>query len=342
MSRVAVIGHFGIGLDLANGQTIKTKIVTEEVEKFCNEKVMIVDAHGGIKAIIPVILGSVKSLLQCKNVILMLTENGLRVSIPVLSFFNQFFHRRLHYVVVGGWLPEFLKKQPGLAKKLKSFYMIYVETYNMKRLLEEMNLKNVVVMPNCKRLEIVSKPEMCTKPYSLCTFSRVMKEKGIEDAVNAVIHANNRIGEVLYHLDIYGQIDSNQTDWFEGLKQTFPDYIRYCGLVKFDQSVKVLKPYFALLFPTYYEGEGFAGTAIDAFSAGVPVLASDWKYNNEVVKEGVNGGLFQAKNAEELSNRLIEMAKNPEPWIAMREKCISDAHTYKPDNVMKTLLNEIV
>ena len=91
MRRVAVIGHFGIGLDLANGQTIKTKIVTEEVEKYCNEKVMIVDAHGGIKAIIPVILGSVKSLSQCKNVILMLTENGLKVCIPVLAFFNKFF-----------------------------------------------------------------------------------------------------------------------------------------------------------------------------------------------------------------------------------------------------------
>ena len=31
MSRVAVIGHFGVGLDLANGQTIKTKIGTEAI-----------------------------------------------------------------------------------------------------------------------------------------------------------------------------------------------------------------------------------------------------------------------------------------------------------------------
>lgn len=342
MSRVAVIGHFGIGLDLVNGQTIKTKIVTDEVEKYCNEKAMLIDAHGGIKAIIPVVLGSVKSLLMCKNVILMLTENGLRVSVPILSFFNKFFHRRLHYVVVGGWLPEFLKKNPGLVKKLKSFYMLYVETYNMKLILEEMGMKNVAVMPNCKRLKIVSKPEKCTKPYSLCTFSRVMKEKGIEDAVNAVIQANDYFGEVMYYLDIYGEIDLNQKKWFEKLEQMFPHYIRYCGVVKFEQSVEVLKPYFALLFPTYYEGEGFAGTAIDAFSAGVPVLASDWKYNKEVVREGINGRLFQTKNVGELSKILIEMAEKPEIWLKMREQCISDAHTYKPDNVMKTLLNEIV
>lgn len=176
MSRVAVIGHFGIRLDLANGQTIKTKIITEEVENYCNEKAILVDAHGGVKAIIFVILGSINSLLRCKNIILMLTENGLKVSVQVLSFFNKFFHRRLHYVV-GGWLPQFLKQQPSLVKKLKSFYMIYVETNNMRMLLEEIGFKNIVVMPNCKRLEIVSILKRCVKSYKLCTFSRVMKEK---------------------------------------------------------------------------------------------------------------------------------------------------------------------
>lgn len=341
MSRVAIIGHFGVGLDLANGQTIKTKIVTEEVEKYCNEKVMIVDAHGGIKAIIPVILGSVKSLSQCQNVILMLTENGLKVSVPVLAFFNKFFHRRLHYVVIGGWLPEFLKKQQRLVKKLKSFHLIYVETYKMKKLLEEMGFSNVVVMPNCKRLEIVHEPEKCKKPYKLCTFSRVMKEKGIEDAVKAVISANSQLGQEVYHLDIYGQVDLKQIEWFENLEKSFPSYIKYCGLVKFDKSVQTLKTYFALLFPTYYVGEGFAGTAIDAFSAGVPVLASNWKYNDEIIKEGINGGLFEAQNIEELAMRLVDMAKKPEVWVSMRERCIIDAYTYKPENVMKILLEEL-
>lgn len=341
MSRVAVIGHFGIGLNLANGQTIKTKIVTEEVEKFCNEKAVLVDAHGGVKAIVPVIIGCIKALKSCDNIILMLTENGLKVSVPFLSFFNKLFHKRLHYVVVGGWLPKFLKQQPGLIKKLESFHMIYVETNNMRMLLEEMGFKNVVVMPNCKRLEIVAEPEKCVKPFKLCTFSRVMKEKGIEDAVNAVISANEALGEIAYHLDIYGQVDLGQTEWFNELQKSFPTYIKYLGLVKFDESTKVLKQYFALLFPTYYEGEGFAGTAIDAFSAGVPVLASDWKYNNEVIVDGINGGLFEPHNVEEIKKCLIEMARNPETWQMMRNRCIADAHKYEPDNVMKILFNEL-
>lgn len=343
MKKVCVIGHFGFGENLLNGQTIKTKIVTNELDKqFGADQVVKIDTHGGAKALPSVVFQMIKAFRECDNIIIFPAHNGIQIFVPLCNSINVFFHRRLHYVVIGGWLPEFLNRHHSLSKKLKIFHKIYVETHNMKRLLEKIGFENIAVMPNCKRLNIVSKPEQCTKPYLLCTFSRVMKEKGIEDAVNAVISANKELGAVVYHLDIYGQIDSNQTEWFTKLQKTFPDYINYRGLVKFDESVEVLKPYFALLFPTYYEGEGFAGTAIDAFSAGVPVLASNWKYNNEVIKDGINGGLVEPKNVERLTKYLINIANNPESWLNMRKQCISDARTYEPDNVMKTLLQEII
>lgn len=157
-----------------------------------------------------------------------------------------------------------------------------------------------------------------------------------------VISANKELGGVVYYLDIYGQLDSNQTEQFTKLQKIFPDYINYFSLVKFDESVDILKFYFALLFPTYYEGEGFAGIAIDAYSAGTPVLASNWKYNNEVVKDSINGGLVEPKNVERLTIYLIKIANNPEQWLNMRQQCVCDVHTYEPDNVMKTLLQEII
>ena len=88
------------------------------------------------------------------------------------------------------------------------------------------------------------------------------------------------------------------------LFRSFPKYVSYGGKVPFDKSVDILKNYFALLFPTYYDGEGFAGTLIDAFSAGVPVIASDWKYNAEIVNEKV-GIVYSAKDRKavlQLSN----------------------------------------
>ena len=82
-----------------------------------------------------------------------------------------------------------------------------------------------------------------------------MREKGIEDAVNAVMLVNTGLGVQAFSLDIYGQADGAQNEWVDSLREKFPSYIVTVGVVSFDKSVDVLKDYFALLFPTYYDRE---------------------------------------------------------------------------------------
>lgn len=183
-------------------------------------------------------------------------------------------------------------------------------------------------------------PELKSLP--LCTFSRVMKEKGIEDAVYAVRNVNEHFGRTVYTLDIYGQVDSVQTEWFNELKSTFPSYIKYGGLVPFNKSVEVLKNYFALLFPTYYEGEGFAGTLIDALAAGVPVIASDWRYNSEIVVAGVTGMIYQTKDKQSLVETLEQVYQNQDKWNVMKYNCVNLAYQYLPEKAIDILCSQIV
>ena len=99
----------------------------------------------------------------------------------------------------------------------------------MKRTLEAQGFKNIFVMPNCKYLTPLSVDELVYNteaPCKLCTFSRVSKEKGIGDAVEAVKAVNEKLGRTVYTLDIYGQVDSDQIEWFDELKKEFPEYIR--------------------------------------------------------------------------------------------------------------------
>ena len=174
----------------------------------------------------------------------------------------------------------------------------------------------------------------------LCTFSRVMREKGIEDAAKAVTTVNAELGYRAFSLDIFGQIDSRQTEWFEDLQKTFPDYIHYVGLVPFDKSVETLKSYYMLLFPTYYEREGFAGTLIDAYSAGVPVIASDWRYNPEIVNENV-GYVYNTGNQSEFVKLLKKAAVNVAAMLQKKRLCLLEAEKYKVDEAIKVLLNQI-
>ena len=343
--KISVLGHFGIGKNLLNGQTVKTKTITEELQaRFGVEQVVNIDTSGGAKTLLKAPIQSLSALKKSENVIIFPAHNGLRIYAPLLSSFKRFFkNRKLHYVVIGGWLPEFLSKKKLLTDALKTFRGIYVETLTMKKALENQGLNNIFVLPNCKKLSILSENELVYPqgvPYKLCTFSRVMREKGIEDAVKTVIKVNQSLGYTAFALDIYGQVDENQTEWFDALQKTFPDYISYGGLIPFDRSVETLKEYFALLFPTYYEGEGFAGTLIDAYSAGVPVIASDWKYNSELVNDNV-GYVYNTHDNGALAKLLNAAVIDPDMILKKKKPCLYEAEKYKIEKAVSVLLNRI-
>lgn len=340
--KVGIIGHYGIGLNLANGQTIKTKIVTEAIEKNLKQKVYKVDAHGGIKAVIPVILGSIKALQKCDNLIIMLTENGLKVTVPVLYFFNKIFNKKIHYIVIGGWLENFLNDNPYLEKMLKQINCIYVETSTMLNALEKKGFRNTVIMPNCKELNIIDSTQIVTKhkvPLKICTFSRVMKEKGIEDLVKTVNEINKHSTRII--LDIYGQVDDSQKEWFEQLHKEFTDNIRYCGVVSYDKSVEILKDYYALAFPTRFYTEGIPGTIIDAYASGVPVISSRWESFDDVVNDGETGIGYIFDEVSDLKKVLEKCIEQPQILDEMRENCIKKAKDFTVEKAMMILLDNL-
>lgn len=340
-----VIGHFGYNKNLLNGQTVKTKIITSELEKkLGSNQVLKIDTGGGALSYLKLPFQIFGALRKCKNVIILPAKNGLRVIAPILVLENILFKRSLHYIVIGGWLSDFLKDRSLLAKFLKCFDCIYAETEELKRSLEKQGFTNISVMPNCKELAILDEPELIFNnetPLKLCTFSRVMKEKGIEDAVSAVQCINHKHGETVYTLDIYGQIDSEQIEWFNKLQNVFPDYIKYCGSVPYDLSTKTLKDYFALLFPTRYFTEGVPGTIIDAYAAGVPVIYSRWESASDVIKEGVTGLGYTFANIDELELLLDDIYKEPRKFNDMKKNCLKFAYKYIPKNVIALLVNNL-
>lgn len=229
-----------------------------------------------------------------------------------------------------------------LGRKLRKFDGIYVETNTMKKALEEQGFDNVAVMPNCKDLKILKQEELVYplgEPYKLCTFSRVMKEKGIEDAINAVKTVNKEAGRIVYTLDIYGQVDSRQTQWFENLKNTFPDYIKYRGLIDYDKSVDVLKNYCVLLFPTHFYTEGIPGTILDAYAAGIPVISAKWENFADIVEDKITGigyeFLDQGQIVEILRNLQINRMEK------MKIACLHKGMGYLPENIINIIKSKL-
>lgn len=348
MKQVGICGNFGAYQDIANGQMIKTKVLTQELEEyFGKENISIVDTYLWSKNPIKLLLQCFRLVILCKNIIILPAHNGIKIFAPLFKILCKIFNRKLHYSVIGGWLPEFLSSNPRILKSVRSMDGVYVETKSMKEKLINLGINNVIYMPNFKKINIVDIKKIKknhTVPYKLCTFSRVKKEKGIIDAINAVNKINDELNKIVFTLDIYGTIEEDFKAEFKNAIDRSNKSCTYKGVIEFNNTTEVLKDYFALVFPTYYEGEGFPGTIIDSFSSGLPVIATDWKYNSEIISNKKNGLIYKStkENKEQgLTDILNKVYDNPEIITSMKNDCILEAKKYNPSHVMSYMIDKM-
>ena len=341
--KVAIIGHFAINQEYKDGQTIKVRNLYNELEKEVGENnILKVDTYNYKKHSIKLVMKCIKAM-NADNVIFLPAQNGIKVFIPLLCFFNKFYRKNLFYDVVGGWFPAMLEKNKFLLKKSKKITKIFVETNGMKTKLNSLGLDNVEIMLNFKELSPIKEDEITQIDYTkinVCTFSRVIKEKGIENAINVVNKINEKYGKNIYHLDIYGQIGKDYKEDFEKIIDSIDnENISYKGEIESSKSVETIKKYDLLLFPTYYEGEGLAGTIIDAFFAGVPIISSDWKYNKEIINNEVTGIIFKAKDDNDFEKILDDIYLQKYNINQMKIECIKESKKYLPQIAIKPLMN---
>lgn len=332
---VAIIGRFDIGQAVADGQSVKTTILTEELERIYGaENVTRIDTYDWKKRPFALLIQSVAAVWMHRNVMILVDENGIRVFPRLLRLANLFGKCRLHYYVVGGWLSRYLDRDPLAVRMLQKLDVIYVELPAMRRELEERGFGNVVLVNKFRRMTPVSEADIektPEKPYKLCFFSRVMKEKGIEDAVAAVKQANDRAGYEKFSLDIFGAVHADYRDAFETMKASFPPFIRYGGVVDFRESGKVLKEYFAMLFPTVYASEGYPNAVVDAFAAGLPVIATRWNYNGDIIRDGEDGILIGPGDVQQLAEAMESLSADLELHGRMRKNCLARCREYLPE-----------
>lgn len=337
--KIAILGHFGIGKTLLNGQTVKSNNLADGLQKYTEIEIQKIDTHGWQSSPLR-LLGLIRRAFKsCDAIIMLPAHNGVRVFAPILLHYKKRYKKKVFYDVIGGWLPEFLKDKPSLAKTLHAFDGIWVETSSMQDRLCKMGFQNVEVVRNFKSLHPLTEREIIYSeeyPLKLCTFSRVMEEKGIEIAVDTVKKVNHHLGYTAFSLDIYGQVDESQMRWFDDLKIRFPDYISYKGCVDSSASVEVLKSYFALLFPTRFYTEGIPGTIIDAYAAGVPVISAKWESFSDIINSQTGIG-YGFDDTEEFEAILLNVANNPSSLSEKKVYCLSESEKYKAETVIKQI-----
>lgn len=248
---------------------------------------------------------------------------------------------RLNYFVIGGILPNFISQ---LEMKQRECYSIVkwfiVESQEMKRKMKLLGYMNVIHIPNFKKITYI--PEKSTEtsvPFRFVFLSRIIPEKGCDLIMEATRRINKEIGEDKFLVHFYGKIDDSYKPQFLKAINELPN-AEYKGFLNLADvtNYDVLASYSAMLFPTFWKGEGFPGILIDAMIAGTPVIASEWGYNTEIIENDTTGVIIKSKNVDALTGAMNSFISNQSKVAEMIQHCRKQALEY---NTVKVLNDEL-
>lgn len=341
--KIGLVGYLGYSVDnpIIGGQMSKTRGIYDQLKKqFGDNSVLAVDTSNWKKEKLKLVISCFKIAFSCRTVIIMPNKNGIKFILPFFSMFKGIMNYKLAYPVVGGWLTELLKKHGYLAKSIKNVDFILPETKALKNELKEFNRRRIEVMPIFSTrtpIKVSDLADINTEPFTFCTFSRVTPEKGIDEAAKAVEAVNKKAGRCVCRLDVWGPVDKDHEAHYKKFFSKYSEFVTYKGVLDGNDSLKTLSGYYMLLFPTFYPGEGFPTTVCESFMSGLPVIASDWRFNGELVNNGETGYLVPVHNVEALSDAITKAVSDSKSVAEMRIKCLKKSEDYQPERVMKSL-----
>lgn len=345
MRKIGLIGRIDPEGSMLDGQTVKTRTIWRMLcERYGAENVVTVDTLNYKREPLRVLREYRNCMRKCDDVVVLLSHNGRRLFFPFLRQQAQHHDKRVYHNLIGGWLARDVRREPWLAEQLRSFEVNWVESQDLVDQLAELGIPNCEFLPNFKQISPLNPFELVAPtapPRRLCTFSRVMEQKGILDAVEAVRILCARDGKNAWTLDIYGPVDPGFQRTLDEALAAAP-HARYCGSVSPERSVETLRDYWALLFPTKWKPEGFPGTIIDALAAGVPVVASRWRYYNEMLQDGATGTSYEfGGDAEKLVIALDKLVTREDDIMAMKRTCLERARAYSADKLFGQIAQRI-
>jgi len=133
------------------------------------------------------------------------------------------------------------------------------------------------------------------KRFVFC--SHVTPTKGILEIISAGERMDSDVA-----IDVYGPFRDGMTEkQFCGLNK-----VHYCGVLQHKEVIATLKNYDALLLPTYHDGEGYPGILLEAYSCGIPVIATRFGSIPEIVDD-TSGILIEPKNANQLFDAMQQL-----------------------------------
>lgn len=166
---------------------------------------------------------------------------------------------------------------------------------NKKYFLENVTyVKNSRVLPGSgvNLSQFKSLPYPVKQQVDISFVSRIMKDKGIDEYLEAAKYFSQNNENVNFH--IFGSLDNEYKNIISDLHKN--GTINYHGST--DNIIKVYEESHCIILPSYHEG--MSNVLLEAAASARPILASNVPGCREIIDEGINGFKFEVKNSKDL------------------------------------------
>jgi glycosyltransferase involved in cell wall biosynthesis len=173
----------------------------------------------------------------------------------------------------------------------------------------------------------------------LIFLGHVREEKGIFVLLESLrrIHAD---GRSRIQCDIFGPIFESIATRFENELAQTPN-ASYGGILGPDVVVATLRAYDALIFPSFFDGEGHPGVLVETMMAGIPAIATAFRSIPELVDDRVNGLLVAPGDADSLAEAIKTIDEDRQLLAKMARRNWERRTSYAADRVIPQILQPL-
>lgn len=341
-NKVIFIGSINWGNAADDGETMKNQILIDTLSKN-NIDISIIDTRNRPKRIL-YLLKYILLITFCRRrKIIFSASSFVTYKLLQLASFFKINPNNIIYWVIGGKFADFVE-QGQIDKKLYiPLKHIFVEGDSMTKKLNALGLNNVETFPNFKRISYIpQRPTNNDKIVKFVFLSRIIPQKGVDLIIDATKRLNKE-RKYSFIVDFYGKIESSyEADFLNKIESEVN--INYRGFLNLTQNsgYDKLATYDVMLFPTFWDGEGFPGIIVDAYVAGLPIIGSNWNLNTQIIKDNVTGFIIPVQDLDALVNIMKQCIEGKVDLAQLSKNAQSEVWNYNADTIInKNLLRRI-
>ena len=338
MKEVIFVGWVNKGKAPVDGETTKNQYIIAELEKYC--KMTVLDFYNK-KAHPWIFLQAIWSFISKPKATIILSTSAQNVY-SMLRFLKTLrIKREIIHWVIGGSFGENIRKGRYDTRVFNYVKYNLVQCYGMIDELQTAGISNAKFVSNFKPIKYYPDLEKALTYRNNCKrtrfvfVSRIILDKGCDYILTAVKKLNEKGMQDKFSMDFYGKLDPAYYKTFMNAIDQLSN-VSFHGLLDLrnHDGYDTLASYHAMLFPSFWRGEGFAGIFIDAFIAGLPILASDWAHNAESIIDGKLGVIYPVHNVIALADTMEKCILGKYDLTAMARNARKEAPNYQTEKAL--------